>query len=108
VTLAAYSTAQPPALRAICEVLRAAIEAALPKASSKIWHGSPVWFLGENPVVGYDATKKGVNLLFWNGQAFDEPALTPVGQHRAARATFGYVAEVDAKALRRWLASATH
>jgi hypothetical protein len=65
-----------------------------------------VWFIDDNPVVGYNATAKSVNLLFWNGQAFEEPALKPVGKYRAAQAVFGDAAEIDAKAIRRWLKKA--
>ena len=56
----------------------------LPKAISTIWHGSPVWFIGENPVVGYHVTPKHVNLLFWSGQAFGEPALKAAGKVRCS------------------------
>lgn len=72
---ATYSEAQPLPLKAICAVIRELIGTALPKATSKVWHGSPVWFIDDNPVVGYNATAQTVNLLFWNGQAFGEPAL---------------------------------
>ncbi len=99
--IAAYSRGQP-----ICDRLRKLIDAALPKATSKVWHGSPVWFMGENPVVGYSATKRGVQLLFWNGRAIDK-RLTPVGKHgMAAQATFADLAEIDAMVLRRWLKKA--
>ena len=104
--VAAYALAQPPALRAVCERLHGLIAAALPAAAVKVWHGSPVWFLGDNPVVGYDATAKAVNLLFWNGQAFGDVGLTPVGQFRAARAVFGDAAAVDAGVVRGWLKKA--
>jgi hypothetical protein len=104
--IAAYSRAQPPVLGAMCELLRQSIDQALPRATSKIWHGSPVWFLGEHPVVGYSATAKTVKLLFWNGQAFDEPGLAPMGKHRAAQAVFADAAEIDPKAVRRWLKEA--
>jgi hypothetical protein len=83
--IAAYSQAQPLALRLICGLLRELIDKALPKVTSKVWHGSPVWFMGDNPVIGYNATAKTVNLLFWNGQAFDETGLQPVGKYRAVR-----------------------
>src|SRR5262245_35403804 len=91
--VAAYAEAQPPAFRAVCDALRELITKALPRATAKVWHGSPVWFIGENPVVGYNATAKAVNLLFWNGQAFDEPVLKPVGKYRAAQAIFRETAE---------------
>jgi hypothetical protein len=101
--IAAYSEAQPIEFRTICDLLRELIDSALPKATSKIWHGSPVWFIDENPVVGYNATKKTVNLLFWNGQAFDEPDLKPVGKYRAAQAVFSTAAEIHPPVIRRWL-----
>jgi hypothetical protein len=104
--IAAYAQAQPPAFRTVCDVLRALITDALPKATSRVWHGSPVWFVDENPVVGYNATAKTVNLLFWNGQAFDEPDLKPVGKYRAAQAVFREAAEIDPKVIRRWLKKA--
>ena len=104
--IAAYAQAQPLAFRAICAALRELITTALPRATSRVWHGSPVWFMDENPVVGYNATAKAVNLLFWNGQAFDEPDLKPVGKYRAAQAVFRDAAEIDAKVIRRWLKKA--
>jgi hypothetical protein len=105
--IAAYTQAQPPAMRALCDQLRELIDTALAKATSKVWHGSPVWFIDDNPVVGYSATtKKTVNLLFWNGQAFDEAGLHPVGKYRAAQAVFADAAEVDPKVIGRWLKKA--
>jgi hypothetical protein len=93
-------------LRTICAALRELITAALPDASSKVWHGSPVWFMDENPVVGYNATAQTVNLLFWNGQAFDDPDLQPVGKYRAAQAVFADAAQIDPKVIRLWLKKA--
>lgn len=104
--IAAYSRAQAPVSRKICDLLRALIEKDLPKATSKVWHGSPVWFIDDNPVVGYSATAKTVNLMFWNGQAFDEAGLTPVGKYGAAQAKFGDQAELDPTVIRRWLKKA--
>ena len=104
--IAAYAQALTPALRTICETLRELILAALPKSTSKVLHGSPVWFMDENPVVGYNATAKTVNLLFWNGQALDEAALKPVGKYWAAQAVFSDVADIDPKVIRAWLKKA--
>lgn len=105
-SIAAYGQSKALAFRTICDVLRELITTALPKATSKVWHGSPVWFIDANPVVGYKATAKTVSLLFWNGQAFDEPDLEPVGKYRAAQAVFRDAAEIDPKVIRRWLKKA--
>src|SRR5262245_58991811 len=80
--IAAYALGQPLAFRSICELLRELIDAAMPGAESRVWHGSPVWFIDDNPVVGYNTTAKDVVLLFWNGRAFDEPALQPMGKYQ--------------------------
>ena len=104
--ITAWSNAQPATARAICDALRELITKALSKTTSKVWHGSPVWFSDDNPVVGYSVKDKSVSLLFWNGQAFDEPDLKPVGKYGAAEAVFADVAEIDGKVIRRWLKKA--
>ena len=48
-TVPGYDNAQPTAERAICKKLRAEITRVLPKATSKVWHGAPVWFVSETP-----------------------------------------------------------
>src|SRR5262245_37593449 len=93
--IAAYSEVQSPSFQVMCDALRKLIEKAIPKATARVWHGSPVWFIDDNPVVGYNVTAKSVNLLFWNGQAFGEAGLKPVGKYRAAQAIFTDAAEID-------------
>jgi hypothetical protein len=66
----------------------------------------PVWFMDGNPVVGYNATAKYVNLLFWNGQSFIEKGLTAAGKFKAAQIKYTDVSEIDEKTLRRWLKEA--
>jgi len=105
-SVAAWSKSQPAALRSTCDALRRLIDAALPQATAKIWHGAPVWFDGENPVVGYSVKAKAVSLLFWNGQALDEPELKPVGKYGAAEAVFRDAGAIDAASVRRWLRKA--
>ena len=104
--ITAWCCAQPPAEPDICTTLHTLITTALPKATSKVWHGSPVWFIDDNPVVGYSAKAKAISLLFWNGQAFKEPGLKPVGKYGAAEAIFRDADELDAPAIRRWLRKA--
>ena len=92
--------------KAIADSLRKTIDAALPKATSKVWHGHPVWFIGENPVVGYSTKTTGVALLFWNGQSFGEPALQAIGKFHAAELKYADAADIDAKLLARCLKKA--
>ena len=104
--IANYSATLPESDRQICQQLMDAIEQHLPQASGKVWHGSPVWFIDENPVVGYSKLKNHVQLLFWSGQSFDEAGLAPVGKHKAAEARFTNAAEVDPALLAVWLGKA--
>jgi hypothetical protein len=103
-SVAAYDAAQSQAAGDTCRKLRAEIERTLPKAAAKVWHGHPVWFVGETPVVGYRARAKdgGVVLLFWNGQALDA-ALEPVGKFKAAQAVYADASDIEVPALRRRL-----
>ena len=103
-TIPAYNEAQAKEDRAICDLLKKEIENALPDAESKIWHGSPVWFLHGNPIVGYHKLKENVRLLFWSGQSFEEDKLLPEGTFKAAEARYTQAGEVKVTHLRRWLA----
>lgn len=99
----AYEDALAPEVAPVVRTLREEIERALPAATSKVWHGHPVWFDGENPLVGYDVRKDVVTLLFWNGQALGEPGLRPIGKHRAAGKALRTLADIDEAELRRCL-----
>jgi hypothetical protein len=99
-----YNRAQSPRDQQTCELLAQEIDNALPDADNKVWHAHPVWFLNGNPVVGYSKLKGGVRLLFWSGQSFVSPGLTPEGKFKAAEARFASVDQVDKSALRSWLA----
>jgi uncharacterized protein YdhG (YjbR/CyaY superfamily) len=106
-TVTAYERSQKPELAAVCRLLRKEIDATLPMSGAMIYHAIPVWFIAGNPVVGFSVNaKKKVNLLFWNGQAFDEPDLEAVGKFHAAQVQFGDVGEVDKRKLKRWLKKA--
>lgn len=106
-TISGYIKLQKPEHAKICRVLMKEIKAAVPKAASKLYHGIPVWFIGENAIVGFRSTpKKGIGLLFWNGQAFDEPELKATGSFKAAEIHFKDIEELDAKKLRKWFKKA--
>jgi hypothetical protein len=48
-----YNEAQAPADRAICELLAEQVDRNLPEAVNKVRHAHPVWFIDDNPIVGY-------------------------------------------------------
>ena len=88
--------------RMICEALRKEIETILPDATSKVWHGHPVWFLDGNPIVWYSKLKDSVQLLFWSGQSFDEVWLTNNGSFKAAEKRYISLEQIDTVELAEW------
>ena len=103
-TIQAFNDAQSSEDRAICEALREAIDRGLPEAESKIWHRHPVWFLADNPIVGYSKLKDCIRLMFWSGADFDEADLKPgTGKFKDASIRYTNAGQISATDLQRWL-----
>lgn len=102
-TIAEYNNSLPDDRKKICELLMKEINQVLPEAESKLWHGAPVWFLKGNPLVGYWNRKQNVQLLFWSGQSFNEPDLSPEGKFKAAEIRYSAHSNVKNEDLRRWV-----
>lgn len=109
----AYHAALPPVQRRICAALVRIIEKCLPHDGEhgalerKVWHRHPVWFLDQNPIVGYAQVGGSIRLMFWSGQSFDEAGLPaePAGtKFKSAAVRFAEEGDIDVKDLKRWLA----
>lgn len=88
----------------ICDLLAKKIDIELTESTSKIWHGHPVWFLDDNPTVGYSKQKKGIRLLFWSGTDFDEENLNVRGKKfKDASILYNSISEVNTIDVNRWL-----
>ena len=99
-----FNDQQESSDREICELLSAEIDKRLPEAQSKIWHRHPVWFLEDNPTVGYSKLKAGIRLMFWSGADFSEDRLKPgTGKFKDASIIYTSVDEVRTTELARWL-----
>ena len=96
-----YNTLQTAEDQIICKLMDE-ISSNLPKAEGRIWHGNPVWFIDDNPIVGYSKHKSGMQLLFWSGASFEEN-LQPVGKYKAAEMRYTDAAQVNVEDLTRWL-----
>jgi hypothetical protein len=94
-----YNQLLEPAQSEIAGQLKILLDSSL-GSDSRIWHGAPVWFSGENPVAGYSVNKRGVCLLFWNGQNLGVKELIPVGKHLAAELRFLSKDDIDLKLLK--------
>jgi hypothetical protein len=99
-----YNKLQTSDVREICDFLELNIGKFLKKSESKIWHGSPVWFINENPIVSYSVRKDdGVSLMFFSGQSFDEKDLKSEGKFKAAEIFYTDIKEINVTHLKRWL-----
>lgn len=107
-TIPAYINTAPNAkTKAVARVLRALIDETLPKAESKIWHRTPVWFDDGNPLTGFQLLKNGtVKLMFWSGASFKESGLTNEGGFKVASAVFADVSQMKPAVIKRWLKKA--
>ena len=88
----------------ICNLLAQIIHSNLPNAESKIWHTHPIWFLEDNPIVGYSKQKKGIRLMFWSGADFDEDKLIiGTGKFKDASVFYTSPDQITPNEIKRWL-----
>jgi hypothetical protein len=99
-----YNKSHAPLDQKICTLLMQTIDTGLSFTERKIWHAHPVWFINENPIVGYSKIKNGVRLMFWSGVGFDEKDLQPgTGKFKDASILYTSSKQIDTKKLKRWL-----
>ncbi|NQD69544.1 DUF1801 domain-containing protein [Sphingobacterium shayense] len=102
--VSAYNNSQAGQDMSICNVLATEIAKHLPDGKVKIWHGSPVWFLEGNPIVGYSKQKKGIRLMFWSGADFGEEKLNIKGQKfKDSSIFYNAIEEINVEDLQRWI-----
>lgn len=99
-----YNHIQATEYQKICQNLAIIIMNNLPDANSKVWHSHPVWFINDNPIVGYSVQKKGVRLMFWSGASFEEEKLNILGlKFKDASIFYNFEEEIDVELLKKWL-----
>lgn len=102
-----YNSSQQQAYAEVCNRLADIIDESLCEATNKIWHAHPVWFINENPIVGYSIQKPGVRLMFWSGADFEEGGLNVVGKKfKDASVFYNTTSEINERDLKRWLKKA--
>ncbi|MBI1307338.1 MAG: DUF1801 domain-containing protein [Bacteroidetes bacterium] len=100
----AYNEQQNSSDKEICDALANIISRELSNSENKIWHAHPVWFLSENPIVGYSKQKKGIRLMFWSGADFDEDQLNIRGaKFKDASIFYNSASEINPDDLKRWI-----
>lgn len=99
-----YNNSQSQEDKKICDLLADSIDAVLKTAECKIWHAHPVWFIDENPIVGYSKQKQGWRLMFWSGIDFEEEGLNVHGKKfKDASVFYTSIEQINIKDLKRWL-----
>lgn len=101
-----YDAGLSPEDQALASQIRQDIATVLPDAEARLYHRHPVWFLTGNPIVGYHRLKPCLRILFWSGQSFTSPGLTPDGTFKAAQLRLPFPATLDRDRFRAWLAEA--
>ena len=103
-SIADYNKDQTQGDKQICELLMTQINQSLSKATSKIWHRSPVWFLDGNPIVGYNKQKAGIKLMFWSGVDFGDDRLkNSTGKFKDAGIFYNSIQEINLEDIHSWL-----
>ncbi len=99
-----YNNSQTSDDKKICDQLATLINNELPEAESKIWHAHPVWFLDQNPIVGYSKQKPGIRLMFWSGADFEEEGLNVRGEKfKDASVFYTDASEINEEDVKNWL-----
>ena len=100
----AYNNKQPTVDKEICDLLATTINYELTEAENKIWHAHPVWFLDNNPIVGYSKLKDCIRLMFGSGADFKEEKLkADSGKFKDASISYTSTDQVNLTDLKSWL-----
>ncbi|CAM3762612.1 DUF1801 domain-containing protein [Kibdelosporangium persicum] len=109
--ITAYINTLDTPLRETAQALRATIDDALPGAHSAMWHGHPVWGLGDRagqtPVALIKAYKSYVTFGLWRGQEITDPSgrLQP-GARQMASVKLADIEDIDTHMFTTWLTQA--
>jgi len=99
-----FNDSQVDAEMDICNQLASIINKQMPESEGKIWHRHPVWFLNENPIVGYSKLKAGIRLMFWSGASFEEEKLQiGTGKFKDASILYTSIEQINQDDIKRWI-----
>lgn len=110
-TISNYLNSLDAALRETGEKLRTVIDAALPDATGTIWHGHPVWGLGDkpgkHPICLLKAYPSYLTFGLWRGQEIGAGSgpLVP-GARQMASVKLRAVGQIDPASFTDWLRQA--
>ena len=84
------------------------IASELPDATTKLYHGIPVWCVGDQPTVGLKPAKAHLSVLFFQGQKIPDATgrLVASGSFELASVKLADPGDLDEAALRAWVRAA--
>jgi hypothetical protein len=84
--------------------LRDLLDAHLPQAEGRVYHGHPIWLVDKTMLAGFKVYSSYVTFMIWQGQDVDDPTgrLVP-GARRMASVKLASPSDVDADAFAGWL-----
>ena len=84
------------------------LDGELPEATTKLYHGIPVWCVGDEPTIGVKPAKAHLSVLFFRGQRIADATGTLVGSgsFEMASVRLASAADIDEDALRGWVRAA--
>jgi hypothetical protein len=89
------------------------LDSELPDATTKLYHGIPVWCVGDEPTIGIKPAKAHLSVLFFQGQRLLDGAradatgrLVASGSFEMASVKLASPEDLDEDALRGWVRAA--
>ena len=84
------------------------LDGELPEATTKLYHGIPVWCVGDEPTIGLKPAKAHLSVLFFRGQRIGDATgdLVASGSFEMASVKLASAADLDEDALRGWVQAA--
>jgi hypothetical protein len=103
-----YIDSLSPALADVARGVRAVIDVAIPDATVALWHGSPVWSLGDRPgnrpVCLIRAYASYVTFSLWNGTSIgDQSGRLETSAGDKAHVKLRSEADIDPELFTSWL-----
>jgi hypothetical protein len=106
-TIDEYIGALDEGLKEAAAKARRVIDAGLPEAESRLWHGHPVWFMDGEPVALLKAYSKYVTFGLWKGQQITDPSgKLEAGSRQMASVKLASEQYVDEQLFTDWLRQA--
>lgn len=92
------------ACQPVQRALRELLDANVPQATGRVYHGHPIWLVDKTMVAGFKAYTSSVTFMLWQGQDVDDPTgRLQLGARGMASVKLSDETDVDVIAFASWL-----